>query len=102
MNVITRRWLREFSRAHADARASLDGWYRVARRAGWRSLVDVCRDFPAADAVRVGSNRTATVFNIRGNRYRLITAIHYDRQRVFALSFLTHAEYDKDTWKDTL
>ncbi len=43
-----------------------------------------------------------TVFNIRGNRYRLIAAIHYNTQRVYVLRLLTHAQYSKDLWKDGL
>lgn len=43
-----------------------------------------------------------TVFNICGNDFRLITAIHYDRRAVFVLRFLTHAEYSKNTWKQEL
>lgn len=42
------------------------------------------------------------VFNIRGNRYRLVTAIHYNRQVIYTLRFMTHADYSKDRWKDTL
>ena len=43
-----------------------------------------------------------TVFNVGGNKYRLIAAIHYNRQRLYVLRILTHAEYDKDRWKDIL
>ena len=46
--------------------------------------------------------RERIVFNIKGNRYRLIVAIHYDRQLVYVLRFLTHAEYSKDMWKNQL
>lgn len=54
------------------------------------------RVFPAADYVTVAIGRTVTVFNVRGNRYRLVAAIHHDRALVYALRFLTHADYDKD------
>ena len=70
--------------------------------AEWRSLEDVRRDFPTADGVSVKSGRVATVFNIRGNKYRLVTAIHYNRGVVYVMRFYTHAEYDRDRWKDTL
>jgi len=43
-----------------------------------------------------------TVFHVCGNKYRLITAIHYNRQRVYVLRLLTHADYSKDFWKDDL
>jgi mRNA interferase HigB len=58
--------------------------------------------YPHADAVTVASGRTVVVFNIRGNRYRLVTAIHYNRQLVYTLRFMTHAEYSKNRWKDML
>jgi mRNA interferase HigB len=58
--------------------------------------------FPHADQVTVASKRTVTVFNIGGNNYRLITAIHYNTKIVYILRFLTHAEYDKDAWKKAL
>ena len=50
----------------------------------------------------VDSNRTVVIFNIGGKNYRLITAIHYNRQLVFVLRFMTHAEYSKNRWKDDL
>ncbi|MGA3008459.1 MAG: type II toxin-antitoxin system HigB family toxin, partial [Opitutaceae bacterium] len=59
------------------------------------------QSFSHADQVTVKSNRTVTVFNIT-NDYRLITAIHYNRQEVFTMRFLTHAEYSKNTWTGSL
>lgn len=71
------------------------------RAAKWQNLAQTRHSFPHADQITVKSGRTVTVFNIT-NHFRLITAIHYNRQEVFALRFLTHADYDKDTWKHTL
>lgn len=102
MRLITRKRLRVFAREHADARSSLEAWRRVTETAEWASIDDVRLDFPAADGVAVKSGRVATVFNIRGNKYRLITAIHYNRGIVYAMRFYTHAEYDRDRWKGTL
>jgi len=90
----SRRSLREFIRQHLDAEPSLDRWYRVVRRASWRSLVDVRRVFPHAD--QVGRR---TVFNIAGNNYRLIARINYRAQKLYVLSVLTHAEYDMEKWQ---
>jgi len=72
------------------------------REAKWDNLQDVRRVYPHADTVMVKSGSSVTVFNIGGNKYRLITAIHYNRQRVYILAFLRHAEYSKDFWKDRL
>ena len=84
---------------HPTAAASLRGWLRTAAHAQWRSIMDVRRAFPHADAVVVGSGRTVTIFNIGGNSFRLITAIHYNTGKVFVREFLTHAEYNRDAWK---
>ena len=102
MNIITRRRLREYAKRYPDAADALHQWEQVVGEAEWESLQDVRRVFPHADAVQVASKKIATVFNIRGNKYRLIVAIHYNRQRVYVLRFLTHAEYSKDFWKDEL
>ena len=57
---------------------------------------------PDTDAMKVRSGRQVLVFNIRRNDYRLIVAAHFNRQIVYTLRFLTHAEYSKARWKDTL
>ena len=56
----------------------------------------------STDDVTVESGRRVVVFNIGGNKYRLIAAVHYNTQIVYALLFMTHAEYDKDKWKKVL
>jgi mRNA interferase HigB len=87
---------------YGDAAESLSAWLKNATLATWRSLAEVRKVYSHADPVMVESGRTVVVFNIRGNRYRLITAIHYNRQVIYTLKFLTHAEYSKDRWKETL
>lgn len=95
MHVISRKRLREFVTAHPDAESALDIWWRAAKGARWAKLLDVQQVYPAAEAVG-----RFTVFNIRGNRYRLIATIHYPSQTIFVRAVMTHAEYDKDRWKD--
>jgi mRNA interferase HigB len=102
MHVITRKRLRAFGQRHPDAASPLENWYRFVRRAHWQSLQDVRRVYPHADLVTVNSGNPVTVFNISGNKYRLITAVHYNRQRVYILRVLSHAEYNKEAWKETL
>jgi mRNA interferase HigB len=102
MRVISRKRLTEFARKHPDARTALDTWFRTVKAARWASIADVRRVYPHADAVTVESGKTVTVFNVRGNDYRLVTALHYNTGRVYVLRALTHAEYDKDAWKDQL
>jgi mRNA interferase HigB len=102
MRIITRKRLREFAAQYPDARTALAAWEQATAAAKWKNLDQVRFTYPHADVVRVASKREATVFNVRGNNYRLITAIHYDRKRLYVMRFLTHAEYNKDKWKDTL
>ncbi|MGB7160799.1 MAG: type II toxin-antitoxin system HigB family toxin [Tepidisphaeraceae bacterium] len=102
MRIITRRRLREYAAARPDAASALRIWATITGQAAWRNLVETRRDFPHADEVRVKSGKPVTVFNVRGNKHRLIVAIHYNREAVYVLRFLTHAEYDKGAWKRTL
>jgi mRNA interferase HigB len=102
MRLITLRRLREFAQQYPDAAEPLQKWERLVREARWQSLQDVRKVFRHADAVTVGSERTVTVFNVGGNKYRLIVAMHYNVQRAYILRFLTHSEYSKDRWKDEL
>lgn len=94
MHVISRKRLEEFWQEHADAKDALSAWYAVASKATWGNLEQVRLAYSNADAVD-----RWTVFNIRGNRYRLITVIHYNRQKLYIRHVLTHAEYDRGAWK---
>jgi mRNA interferase HigB len=102
MRIIKPTRLREYWTRHPQAKPSLEQWLMRTRAAHWASIVDLRQTFPSADPVRVASGRTVVVFNIAGNQYRLITAIHYNMRKVFVLRLLTHAQYDKETWKDEL
>ena len=99
MRIIKRMLLVEFGRRHPDAAEPLDRWYRITRRAQWTCLADVRRQFPHADPVTVASGKPVTVFNVAGNKYRLATAIHYNRQIVYTLRIMSHAEYSRAKWK---
>lgn len=94
MHIISRKKLLTAAEEHGDLAGPLDVWYRIARPAGWTSLEDVRRDFPSADGVG-----EYTVFNIKGNEYRLISLIFYRSKKLFIRDVITHAEYDKGRWK---
>lgn len=94
MRVISRRALLEFSRQHAGSNVALDAWYRIARVANWSNLVEVQQTFASAEAVG-----DLTIFNIKGNTYRLIARIHYRLKILYIRAVLTHADYDKGAWK---
>lgn len=95
MHVISRRMLREFWEVHPRAKKPLDGWYRAAKKAEWESFADIRAAFPAAD--QVGK---FTVFDIGGNKYRLVVVVHFNRGKLFIRRVMTHAEYDEGKWKD--
>ena len=94
MHIISRKKLREAAEEHSNLNEPLDAWYRIAKKAVWKNLMDVKRVFPTAD--KVGK---FTAFNIKGNAYRMITEINYRSGRIFLRGVLTHAEYSKGEWK---
>jgi mRNA interferase HigB len=94
VRIIAKKALKGFAERHSTCESALNTWYEIASKANWASLDAVRQTFPSADAV---GNKT--VFNIKGNTYRLITAIHYNTQTIYVREFLTHAEYDKGDWK---
>jgi mRNA interferase HigB len=102
MRVIKPSRIYEFGKAFPGAESSLKAWLKVARTSDWQNLMDVRESYPSADAVKVNSRRTVTVFNIGGNKYRLIVAMHYNTAKAYILRFLAHMEYDKDQWKRQL
>jgi mRNA interferase HigB len=94
LHIISRKKLLEAASKHSGLGAPLDVWYRIAKRAVWRSLMEVRITFPGTDAAG-----KPTIFNIKGNSYRLVTEINYRTGRVFIRHVLTHAEYSKEGWK---
>ena len=102
MRLIDIKTLRQFWIRHPDAERPLTKWYQTAKEAVWQNLDEVRQVYPHADAVAVASGKMATVFNIGGNKYRLITAIHYNTQIIYLMMVLTHQEYDAGNWKKVL
>ncbi len=95
MHVITERRLRDFWTEHPDAETPLRTWLREAEHSAWEKFADVRANFPSAD--QVGK---FTVFNVGGNKYRLIVVIHFNRGKVYVRHVLSHGEYDLGTWKN--
>jgi mRNA interferase HigB len=98
MRVISKSGLRRFweTPGHGDAEGPLRAWYTHVkhRSVAWHTWGDVREDFGSASIVG-----NCVVFNVGGNKYRLITRILYASQKVFVLKTMTHVEYDKDQWK---
>lgn len=95
MRIISYRAIREFASAHKIAKEPLDSWYRIAKKAEWNNLVEVQEMYPHADLV--GS---CIVFNIGGNKYRIITRVFFGSQKIYIVAVLTHKDYDKGRWKN--
>lgn len=93
MHVISHRKLKEFyeTSGREDSKAALERWYDRAINADWRNLSEIKEDFLATDYV----GNQHYVFDIRGNKYRLIVIIKFTIRRIFIRFVGTHAEYDK-------
>ena len=93
MRIVSHRRLVEFyeSEGHADAKVALERWYEIAENAEWKNLSDIKVDFPATDYV--GNQRY--VFNIRGNKYRLVVVVKFTIGHIFIRFVGTHSEYDR-------
>lgn len=95
MRIISMRRLREFWEVHPSAELPLRAWYEKVERSTWRNFAEARSEFPAADQVK-----RLTVFNISGNRYRLIARIEYELQSIYIRAVLAHSEYDEEKWKN--
>ena len=93
MRIVSHRKLKDFytQPGREDARGPLERWYAIAEDAAWTGLTDIRKDFSSADYV----GNQHYVFNIRGNRYRLVVVIKFMMGYVFIRFVGTHDEYDK-------
>ena len=94
MHVISRKALRAFWALHPDSEKSLSRWFKIMRQTEFSSFTALHRTFPSAD--KVGE---FVVFNIAGNKYRLIVSIHFNRGKVYIRHVLTHQAYDRGGWR---
>jgi len=95
LHIISKKKLREFWNQCPRARVALESWHQVVSRAEWNNFAEVRKTFNTADQVG-----RFVVFDIGGNKFRLIAAIHFNRGKVFVRHVLTHSEYAEDKWKD--
>jgi mRNA interferase HigB len=94
LHVISKSAWRQAIDANRLLGAAISEWHKIASAASWRNLMDVRKVYPSADLVG-----QYTVFNIKGNAYRLIVKIEYRWQIIFVKHLLTHAEYDRKDWQ---
>lgn len=95
MHLIAISRLREAAAKFPDIATQIEDWNEIVKVVTWQNLTEVQQTYASAEAVG-----NFTVFNIKGNRYRLIVSMNYSRQLIYFKYFLTHAEYDKDNWKN--
>ncbi len=95
MHLISISRLRLDVTQYPDASKPIEAWFNIVKTADWHNREDVRQIYSSAEAV---SN--LTVFNIKGNTYRLIVSIDYEDGTIYYKYFLTHAEYDQDKWKN--
>jgi mRNA interferase HigB len=94
MRIIKRKPLLEFAQKYPDVSSSLENWHRIVKHSEYKSFADLRKTFPSADFVE-----GFTVFNIGGNKARLIIVIHYNTKIIYIRHVLTHEEYDRGSWK---
>lgn len=94
MRIIAKSRLMTLAATHGNCVDQVAAWYNISSKATWQSLSEVRQTFPHADPVG-----DKTVFNIKGNAYRLIVYIRYDLGIIYIKDLLTHAEYDKGMWR---
>ena len=95
MNVISYKRIRQFSSVHRVAEIPLRAWFTTAKKAKWLNLAELKQVYLSADLVS-----RYPVFNIGGNKYRLIVRIVYRSQTVLIVAVMTHEEYDLGKWKE--
>ena len=94
MHIISRKALRDFWKRHPDSEGPLARWFSIVRKTDFRDFNELRATFPSADWVE-----GLIVFDIGGNKYRLIAAIHFNRGKVYIRDVLTHEDYDRGAWK---
>lgn len=94
MHVISKKRIREAKNLFPESASSLDGWYQVISKNSFKSHAELKKLFGSVD--KVGS---LYVFDISGNKVRLIASIHFNRQRIYIRNILNHVDYDKGHWK---
>jgi mRNA interferase HigB len=94
MHIVSEKKLRGFWMEQPVAKEPLQAWHRVAKHATWDSFADVRQIYPRADQVG-----RCIVFDIGGNKFRLVVVIHFNRGKVYIRHVMTHGQYNKGTWK---
>jgi mRNA interferase HigB len=95
MHIISRSTLKKAWEKYPDSKSGLEAWYKLVKAQVWNNFSDLKASVPFSPD-QVGN---LVVFDIGGNKYRLIVYVDYEYKKVFIRDFLTHTEYSKDNWK---
>ncbi len=95
MHIISRKALKDFWSKYPDSEIPLKAWFRIIKGSRYKSFNHLRETFRTADKVQ-----DRVVFNIGGNKYRLITVVHFDSSKIYIRCVLTHEQYDKGAWSD--
>lgn len=95
MHIITRKRIMQAATLHKDCATALSGWYQTMKSANFANFSELKASFNTVDKVE-----HLFVFDIGGNKLRLIAAIHFNTGKVFIREILTHSEYGKGKWKE--
>jgi mRNA interferase HigB len=95
MKLISISSLPQDASRYPDVKKQIENWCDVVKKANWQNLEQVRVNYREAESVG-----NFTVFNLKGNHYRLIVGINYETQTIYYKYFLTHSEYDKERWKN--
>jgi mRNA interferase HigB len=96
MRLISKKNLLSAIEPYPDAQSAIESWYQLIKNNDWQSKEEMRNGYSRS----VDEVYGYTIFNIKGNRYRLIVEIKYRSRIIFFKKFLTHAEYSKINWND--
>jgi len=94
MHIISRKALQRFWKQYPESKNTLSRWFKAMQKSTFNNFSELRAAFPTADIVG-----DLIIFNISGNKYRLVVSIHFNRNKVYIRNVLTHGEYDKGDWK---
>jgi len=94
VHIITKKRIIEAKEKYPSCASALDGWYKVIEKNIFSHFADLKKTFNSVD--KVGH---LYVFDVGGNKLRIITSIHFNRQKLYIRHILTHKEYDEDQWR---
>ena len=95
VHLTTRKALVQFWEKHPDSQIALKRWFKIVQKIEFSNFAELRQVFPSADKVDHW-----IIFNIGGNKHRLVTSIHFHRGKVYIRYVLTHTEYDRGDWKE--